>query len=174
MEKKTISVHALTVHIYTIAIIALILLLGIVGLKYLHLKLAMHGFTQSTIWMNSQNRPTGQVSDYGVIIGETVGQNPSIDLQGYVSTLSKELNRDIVVMDRNQKILADTVSANRQTAYTYDSNNEIKKTIADGATRSFEEKSQDYPTGILEIVVPMKNSKGEIAGVVLISNSQVK
>jgi ABC-type phosphate transport system auxiliary subunit len=174
MEKKTISVHAVTVHIYTIAIIVLLLLLAVLGLKYFHLKLSVQKYTQSTIWMNQQEKPTGQISDYGFIIGQAALDIPATNLQNYVTALSKQLNRDIVVMDRSQKILADTIPANVGKAYNYDDNNQVTMTIQDGQARTFEEKSADYPNGILQLVVQMKSSQGQITGAVIISKSTVK
>lgn len=173
MERKKISVHAVTIHIYQIAIIVLLLLLAVVGIKYLHLKWSVQKYTQSTIWMNAQNKPTGQISDYGVIIAQSVSDIPPLGLQNYVTVLSKQLKRDIVVIDKSDKILADTIPANDGKNYGYDSNNEVKMTIEDGQVRSFEERSTDYPNGILEIVVPVKNAKGDVTGAVIISDSQV-
>ena len=174
MEKKKISVHAITVHIYTIAIVVLLILLAALSIKYLHLKWSVAKYTQSTIWMNSQGKPTGQISDYGVIIAQSVSEIPPLGLQNYVTALSKQLKRDIVVVDKSDRILADTIPANNGKTYDYDTNNEVKMTIEDGKTRSFEERSTDYPNGILEIVVPMKNAKGDTVGVVIISDSTVK
>lgn len=174
MEKKTITVHAVTVHIYTIAIILLVLLLTAVSLKYMHLKLAMHGFTESTIWMNLRDNPRGQISDYGLSVAAAAQFVPAINLQDYVSSASKSLNRDIVVIDANKKVLADTIAGNKGSTYNFDSNGEVRLTLEDGITRNFEETSSDYPGGIAEVVVPMKNSSGAITGAVLISNSQLK
>ena len=174
MERKKISVHAVTIHIYTIAVIVLLLLLAVLGIKYLHLKLSVAKYTQSTIWMNSQGKPTGQISDYGIIIAQSASDIPASGLQNFVTNISKQLNRDVVIVDSSQKILADTISVNNGKTYNYDGNNEVRMTIEDGQTRSFEEKSADYPNGILEIVVPMKNVKGNITGAVVISNSQIK
>lgn len=172
MEKKLISVHAVTIHIYTICIAFLLLLLVVLGAKYLHLKLSVQKYTQSTIWMNQQDKPTGQISEYALIVAKASQHIPALDLQNYVTALSKELSRDIVVMDSSQKILADTVVTNKGTFYTADKNSEIKMTIEDGQTRFFEEKSTDYPNGIIEVVVPTKNASGQVVGAVLISNSQ--
>lgn len=172
MEKKTISVHAFTVHIYTIAIVVLLLLLAVLGIKYMHLKLSVQKYTQSTIWMNAQEKPTGQISEYGLIVAQSVSEVPPADLQNYVTNLSKILNRDIVILDKNQKVLSDTVSANKGTTYGYDTNGEIKATLTDGKVRLFEEKSADYPKGLAELVVPITNAN-QITGAVLISNTQV-
>lgn len=183
MEKKTISVHAVTIHAYTIAIVLLIAALALLGLKYVHLKLALHGFTQSTITMNEtqMNQPVSNVTDYAVIIATTVGQYPqqskeltqSESLQSYVATLSTTLKRDIVVVDNSQKIVADTIAANRGNTYSQDKEDEVGLTMKDGISRSFVEKSQDYPNGISEVVVPVKNSNNETIGAVILSNFQV-
>jgi hypothetical protein len=172
MEKKTISVHAFTIHIYTIAIVLLVLLLVVVGLKYLHLKMSVDKFTASTIWLNQQRQPTGYISDYAVAIEQSFQYVPQTQSQNYISAVSKVLSRDVVVMDNGQKILADTVPANDGKLYSGDSG-VIQMTISDGKTRQFEEKSSDYPNGILETVVAMRNTKGDIIGAVLVSNSTI-
>ena len=174
MERKKISVHAFTIHIYQIAVVVLLVLLVVLGIKYLHLKLSVIKYTQSTIWMNSQGKPTGQISDYGVIIAQSVSDIPPTGLQSYVTNLSKQLKRDIVVVDKSEKILADTIPANNGKTYGFDSENEVKMTVEDGQTRSFEEKSVDYPNGILEIVVPVKNAKDDTTGAVIISDTQIR
>ena len=173
MEKKTISVHAFTVHLYTIAVIVLFLLLIVIGLKYVHLKLAMYGFTESTIWMNMQNRPTGQISDYGLSVAAAYQFVPTADLQDYVSAASKSWNRDVAILDTDRKVLADTVESNIGSTYNFDINGEVEMTLGDGTTRYFEETSGDYPDGITEVVVPIKNASGVIVGAVLVSNSQL-
>jgi hypothetical protein len=174
MEKKTISVHAFTVHIYAIAITVLLLLLLLLGVKYWHLKLSVNKYTASTIWMNQQEKPMGQISDYALIIANGAsGYVSSEDLQNYVTTLSTDLKRDIVILDKTRKVLADTIVSNKGTTYSFDSKNEIHSTLSDGKIRLFEERSKDYPNGVWQVVVPMKNTKGEITGAVLVSNTQV-
>ncbi|HUD04737.1 MAG TPA: hypothetical protein VMR59_02000 [Patescibacteria group bacterium] len=174
MEKKMIQVHAFTVHIYTVAIALLILLVVVLGFRYLHLKMSLENYTRSTIWMNQQGKPMGQISDYAVIIAAGASQYvASADLQNYVTTVSKDLKRDVVVLDKDQKILADTIPANKGAMYTFDTNGVIRMTLSDAASRTFEELSKDYPNGIMEVVVPMKNAKGETIGAVLVSNTQV-
>lgn len=182
MEKKKIEVHAVTIHIYTVIIAVLVVLLAFVGLKYLHLKFAVHEFTQGAIMMNSNQRPMGSVSDYAMIIGTTVASYPQTvplytqpaALQNYVTTLSKELHRDIVVLDTSRKVLADTVAANVGTNYSYDTNHEIDQALKDGQPRSFTEKSVDYKDGLSELVVPMKDANNKVIGAVIVSNTTVK
>ena len=174
MEKKKIEVHAVTVHIYQIIIVVLLVLLAGLGFKYVHQKFSLDDYTRSTIWMNQQVQDSGRISDYGAIIAVSVGQYvPASDLQNYVSELSKDLNRDIVVLDRNDKILADSIVANKGTIYAANTTGEIRQTLSDGKLRTFEERSKDYPNGLTQVVLPVKNSAGEITGVVLISNTEV-
>jgi len=181
MEKKHVSVHAVTVHIYQIAVGLLLLTLLVLGLKYLHLKLSVRHYTQSAIWQQMNQQPVANVTDVASLIATTIGQYPSTQpmytqplvLENYVATLSKELKRDVVVMDTTRKILADTVVGNMGSKYTSDTNNEIGKTIEDGNTRSFTETSKDYPSGLSEIVFPVKNDKGQIVGAVLVSTSSI-
>lgn len=181
MEKKTISVHAFTVHLYTIAIVLLILLLGILGLKYLHLKLAMHSFTEAAMWQQANQAPVASVTDLGQVIATTIGQYPQdkplltqpLLLENYVTTVAKQLKRDIVVMDVNRKVLADSIVGNMGSKYSSDTGNEISQSIQDGKTRTFTEVSTDFPSGLSEIIVPVRDGKNTIVGVVLISNAQV-
>ena len=181
MEKKTISVHAFTIHIYTIAIAALLLLLLALGLKYIHLKLAVNQFTQSEMWQQQNQQPIGQIDDYALILATTIGQYPQnqtiftqpLQLENYIATLSQSLKRDIVVVDTNRKILADTVVANMGSKYSMDTHDEVEQTLEDGKTRSFIETSPDYPQGITEVVVAIRNDKNTIIGALLISQSQI-
>jgi hypothetical protein len=173
MEKKQISVHAFTVHLYTIAVVVLLLLLGLLGLKYIHLKLAVKNYTKAAMYINTMSKPTGYISDYAIIVANSVSKMPEASMQAYVADLGKTLSRDIVVVDKNQKILADVVAANRGSTYTYGSQDEVKMTIADGKTRKFEERGVDYPNGIWQIVVPTKDASGNITGAVIFSDTQV-
>ena len=170
MEKKTINVHAFTIHIYSILVVALIVLAVILGLKYAHLKLAMDRYTQGTIMMN-QNATTARISDYAIIIGVSAQNLTPAQLQNYVSSVSTVLNRDVVIVDNNKKILADTVASNIGSTYSFDLSNEIEKTIEDGQVRGFEEKSTDYPNGISQVIVAMQDSGGVTVGAVIISNN---
>lgn len=183
MEKKMISVHAFTVHIYTVIIVLLVALLAIVSLKYLHLKLAVEGFTSDTRMLNArQPSLSGSISDYAVIIATTIVANypsgtvllsqPSV-LQNYVVNISKTLKRDVVVIDKSRKILSDTIAANVGGVYSYDLNHEIDSTMKDGVSRSFTEKSTDYPNGLSRVVVPVKDVNNQVIGAVIISNTTV-
>lgn len=94
------------------------------------------------------------------------------DLQKLVDTLSKQTKRDIVVEDMHQVILADTVLSNVGKSYTYASNQDLQ-TMKDGNPRRFTEKSNDYPAGVDEVVVPVKDNVGVVVGAVIMSTSHI-
>lgn len=94
-------------------------------------------------------------------------------LQKYILTVSEKTGRDIVVIDRTKKILADAVSGNVGTQYTEDKDGEIAKTLFDGSPRSFIEKSTDFPNGINQVVVQVKDVTGTIVGALIISSSNI-
>jgi len=94
----------------------------------------------------------------------------STDLQSYVMNLSKQLNRDVVVVDTNKKILADTVGGNVGKTFMEDTEGQVANTIKDGMTRGFVETSKDYPKGLNQVVVALKESGGKIVGAVILSS----
>lgn len=173
MEKKNINVHALTVHIYVIAIIVLVLLLLVLGAKYAHLKMAVDGYTKSAIYLNSQNQPDSQIGDYGQIISESIVMVPGSSLQKYVTDLSKNIKRYIVIVDKNKKVIASSMPASIGQSYNSDMGGEINMTFADGQVRTFEEKSANYPGGVSVLSIPVKNAQGQIINVVLVSNQKL-
>lgn len=181
MEKKTISVHAFTVHLYTIAIAVLLLALILLGLKYVHLKWSVNHYTNAAIWQQLNQTPSASVSDFAGVIATTVGQYPQdkafytqpVLLESYITAVAKQTKRRFVVVDTTKKILADSVVGNMGSKYDLDQENEIGKTMQDGMVRSFTETSKDYPAGLSEVVVPLKNDKGQIIGAVVVSNSTV-
>jgi len=83
--------------------------------------------------------------------------------------IGERTKHDIVVVDKKQTILLDTVSANVGKIFDEDKGDEVGKTIADGKPRSFLESGKDFPKGIRHMVYPVKNAKGEIIGAVIVS-----
>jgi hypothetical protein len=88
---------------------------------------------------------------------------------GAIELIGKHSNRDVVVIGLDKTILADSVAKNIGTKYPHDAKNEVTMTLADGKTRTFVEKSVDYPKGAKETVHAVKNSKGKIIGAVIVS-----
>lgn len=95
------------------------------------------------------------------IVHKSFYDRPSISikrsdqLQNYTNLLHDLQQRDIVVVDRQKQILADAVPENVGTIFTHDLGNEVQQTMQDGKSRTFLEKSADYPQGIKLIVIPL-------------------
>ena len=94
-------------------------------------------------------------------------------LQEYVVDHVHVVERQkIVVVDKHKRILADVVQANIGIIYDRGLGNEVGKTLADGATRTFVETSADYPQGIHQIVVPiMSDHDASIVGALVLEYS---
>lgn len=97
----------------------------------------------------------------------------SDQLQDYTNLLHGLQKRDLVVVNRQKLILADAVLQNVGTYFHHDQGNEVQQTIQDGKTRTFLEKSDDYPQGIKLIVVPLKNNQNQIDGAVILEWSSL-
>ncbi|MGE5041498.1 MAG: hypothetical protein ACM3IJ_01200 [Candidatus Levyibacteriota bacterium] len=94
-------------------------------------------------------------------------------LQRMITVMSAKTERNIVVVDKNKKILADTIASRVGQTYAEDKNGEISKTLFDGVPRSFIEKDADFPDGISQTVVQMKDANGTIIGAVIITSSNI-
>ena len=124
-------------------------------------------------------------------IAKTIEQSISVELGGstlhgngeklqkYVENLSQTTERDIIVLNRNEIILADIASEADEVGkeFVHDTGNEIKETMQDGKPRVFKEVSEDVPQGVDLVVVPLyhrpqsgdEHPKQEIIGAVIIS-----
>lgn len=181
LDTQQHNVPTITLNLYFVLIALLILCCFILGAKYAHLKLAVNQYTQATMMHNMMRPQWIGANDSVKVIADTIALTPStqplftqpVALQEYVTTVSKDLDRDIVVMDTNKNILADTVAANKGTTYGYDAQGEVAATIKDGKQRLFVEKSTDYTQGINEMVYPLKNAQGTTIGALLVSTSSL-
>ena len=97
----------------------------------------------------------------------------SDELQNYAKLLHDLQQRDIVVVDRQKRILAHGVPENIGTTFNRDLGNEIQQTIQDGKFRTFLEKSDDYPQGIKLIVIPLKDERNKIDGAMILEYSSM-
>lgn len=167
-------------NVLLLCILALFVLLGILGVKYLWVKQEWRGHAvvlQEGIqkFQNESAVEDGQILAT-TIVSVPAGFTPLIKmpaaLQKYVSLLSSQTGRDMVILDKTNKIVADTVTVNVGTVYAFD-NGLIAKTLVDGVPRSFTEKSVDYPNGITETAVQIKDASGTIVGTLLISLSNI-
>ncbi|MBW4694387.1 MAG: HAMP domain-containing histidine kinase [Lyngbya sp. HA4199-MV5] len=104
---------------------------------------------------------------------ESTHTQKSDDLQHYTDLMHDLQKRDIVIVNRQKLILADTVPENVGTIFEHDQGNEIQQTMQDGKTRTFLEKSVDYPQGIKLIVVPLKTNPTTTNGAVIVEWSSL-
>jgi hypothetical protein len=81
---------------------------------------------------------------------------------------------DIVVIDTNLKVVADTIAANVGTVFAEDAGKEVAQTIKDGQPRTFVEKGKDYPQGLRQRVFAIKDGTGKIVGAVVVSADLIK
>ncbi|WP_436528030.1 putative bifunctional diguanylate cyclase/phosphodiesterase [Actinoplanes sp. HUAS TT8] len=89
-------------------------------------------------------------------------------LANYIERLHDSQHRDIVVVDTAKRILGDAVPENVGSLFDHDTGNEIGRTLADGESRVFVEQSVDYPAGIKQVVVPMRDSGDRIIGAIIL------
>jgi diguanylate cyclase (GGDEF)-like protein/PAS domain S-box-containing protein len=94
-------------------------------------------------------------------------------LQSYLLRLHSVQRRDIEVVDTNKIILADVVPEDVGSRLDVDPDNDVGRTIADGKTREFVEKSADYPDGIKQLVVPLAGDSGPTRGAVILEYSPI-
>jgi len=90
-------------------------------------------------------------------------------LQRYLDELQRDLKRHMEVIDAHQHVLAAAPPRKDQdTAATgQDTDAEVAATIRDGQPRTFVEHESEYPTGTLQVVVPLRSDQGGIVGAVV-------
>ena len=158
----------------------LVLSLMVLGFKYAALRAGWRSYSgeaQESILgfhkrsAENQARVVGMGGMYRMN-GREMYKNPK-ELQNYVATIGIGLKRDIVVVDRNSTIIADTTAANVSKKYTEDKGGEVQKTIADGVTRTFTETSVDFPKGIGQTVIALKDMAGNTIGAIIFSTEEI-
>ena len=92
-------------------------------------------------------------------------QDPA-SLQSYVTAASATDGCDLVVTDRQGRVLADTKPGEVGPVYGHDPADEVDKTIADGQPRVFSE-SRGENAALSQAVVPLRTAQGEIVGAVI-------
>ncbi|WP_172892776.1 sensor histidine kinase [Calothrix sp. NIES-3974] len=104
---------------------------------------------------------------------KSISSKKTAGLQKYANLLREQQKRDIVVVDRQKRILADAVPQNIGSIFEHDKGDEVRLTMQDGKTRTFLEKSVDYPQGIKLIVIPIKTNANTISGAVIVEWSSL-
>lgn len=166
-------------HFFLI-IILLILVSGLVSYKFIKARHAWNAYSlqaQSVIL----NQPSLFSSEQALVISTTIATIPAktplykipAQLEEYVMVLSKQMHRDLVVVDVNKTILADTIPINVGEQYQGDTASEVTQTIADKQIRTFKETSFDYPDGVSEVSVPLIDSSSHVVGAVILSSTHI-
>lgn len=97
----------------------------------------------------------------------------SHEINHYVQEVRQHLNRDIVVVDTDQKIIGDVVESEIGLKFTHDSNDEVGMTLKDGNPRVFTEVSDAYPQGIKLMVLPLNSPEGRRTGALILEYTPV-
>lgn len=93
-------------------------------------------------------------------------------IQEWVQNLHEIQKRDIVVTNRDKRIVADVIQTNVGQIFAHDAG-EVAATITDGRPRAFVEKSRDYPHGIERLVVPLTSNEGQTAGTLIFDYTSI-
>jgi diguanylate cyclase (GGDEF)-like protein len=100
------------------------------------------------------------------------------NLQEYVVGLNSLRKRDIVIVDKNQKGIADANPAEVGLRFDHDPGDEVGQTIADGQPRTFIETSPFRPKGAWQIVVPLRSNKtafkNAITGAIILEYTSIR
>jgi diguanylate cyclase (GGDEF)-like protein/PAS domain S-box-containing protein len=89
-------------------------------------------------------------------------------LRTYIQRMHDLQDRDLVVLDTNNRVLADAEPADNDTIYNWDPGNEVHLTILDQKPREFIEHSNDSGrAGIREVVVPLIDASDVTLGAVI-------
>ena len=94
-------------------------------------------------------------------------------LAAYLERLHQLQNRDMVVVDRYKRILADSVPDDVGQTYTEDTGGQVAATMADGRPRVFVERGDDSPEPMLQVVVPVTGPTEIIKGAVILEYTQL-
>ena len=92
----------------------------------------------------------------------------SSSAQEIVAKLHQTQGRNVVLIDSNQKVLADALPSRIGKRFAEDADNAVAATIRDRQVRTFVEVSHEYPVGVKQIVVPVEGESGRVIGAVVL------
>jgi two-component system cell cycle sensor histidine kinase/response regulator CckA len=141
-------------------------LLGMSVLVVLVGALAINRLKEST--MDSVRREAQDVARLVSFLLMSGPNKLSASAPEIVAKLHQTQGRDVVLVDINQLVLADASSVDIGQRYTKSPNDEVGATIKDGRVRTFLQISQEYPTGLKQIVVPVESDAGQVIGAVIL------
>lgn len=90
------------------------------------------------------------------------------EINHYIQEVRQHLNRDIVVVDADQKISGDVVASEIGLIFNHDRNDEVGMTLKDGNPRFFTEVSDAYPQGIKLMVLPLNSPEARRTGALIL------
>ena len=109
---------------------------------------------------------------FGVATGGGEQPAPLLDhppaLRAYVLRLHDLQHRDLLVVDRDRRVVADVVPDDVGQVYDGDTGNQVAATVADGRPRVFAERGGDRPEPMKQVVVPVVGAAGSIDGAVIL------
>jgi len=105
----------------------------------------------------------------GFLMSESGEQRSYV--QDLVSRLHQTQGRDVCLVDSQQRILADAHPKDVGRIFETDRLDEVGATIKDRQVRTFVEVSEDYPSGVRQIVVPVEGANGEVLGAVILEHT---
>jgi hypothetical protein len=118
-----------------------------------------------------QTAATKEAENVAQVLGFLLLENTnkfSMNAQAVITEFHKSEERDIVLMDTNQTVLADANPASVGENYVEDRKDEVGQTIKDGQVRTFIELNSEHPQGINQIAAPVKNKSGQTIGAIIL------
>ena len=107
---------------------------------------------------------------------EEMGGTP-LQLKKYVEGLDNIYKRDVVIVDRDKRGIADANASEIGEIFTHDSGNEVALTMTDGKVRTFVEKNDLHVDGAKQLVVPLRKNQAHrdspIVGAVIVEYTQI-
>ena len=98
-------------------------------------------------------------------------------LETYVEGLNAIFKRDVVIVDRNKRGIADANKSEIGQVFTHDGGNEVASTMGDGKVRTFVEQNDLHIDGAKQLVVPLRKNHAKrdsaIVGAVIVEYTQI-
>ncbi len=110
-----------------------------------------------------------------LMIDRIVADSGSLDssetaaaLQHLTNMFKEGQKRDIFIVGRNKKIIADADPSEIGDTFSFDTHNEVGQTLQDGHIRFFIEINERHPRGIRHLVFPLETDPGKRFGVLVL------
>ncbi len=110
------------------------------------------------------------------LIADTASDSlsPRSTMQDYIDRLNVSQKRDVVIVDKAKRGLADADPGEIGLTYDHDSANEVARTIGDRKTRMFVEQNDLHPEGARQVVVaPTAGARQTPIGAVILEYTPI-